>query len=50
MYLPDRNLELNLRIKPKKRLVRKKPDAEVIEFFNVIDDFSRERLVIEVDL
>jgi len=65
-------LDLNLRIKPKKRLVREKPDAlEVPEginqvwsmdfmhdqlsngrsyrLFNVIDDFNREGLCIEVD-
>ena len=65
-------LELNLRIKPKKRLVREKPEAlEVPEkinqvwsmdfmhdqlsngrgyrLFNVIDDFNREGLCIDVD-
>ncbi len=65
-------LELNLRIKPKKRLVREKPeplavpaaineiwsmdfmhdqlsDGRSYRLFNVIDDFNREGLGIEVD-
>ena len=65
-------LELNLRIRPKKRIVREKPDAleaprglnEVwsmdfmadqlsdgrsVRLFNVIDDFNREALAIDVD-
>lgn len=65
-------LELNLRIKPKKRLVREKPEAlsapttsnetwsmdfmhdqlaggRSIRLFNVIDDFNREGLAIDVD-
>lgn len=65
-------LELNLRIKPKKRLVREKPeplavpeaindvwsmdfmhdqlsDGRCFRLFNVIDDFNREGLGIEVD-
>ena len=65
-------LELNLRIKPKKRLVREKPeplaepesinqmwsmdfmhdqlsDGRSFRTFNVIDDFNREGLCIEVD-
>jgi putative transposase len=65
-------LELNLRIKPKKRLVRSKPvpltqpqsinqswsmdfmhdqlsDGRSFRTFNVIDDFNREGLCIEVD-
>lgn len=66
------DLELNLRIKPKKRLVREKPepllvpegvneswsmdfmhdqleDGRTFRLFNVIDDFNREGLGIEVD-
>ena len=65
-------LELNLRIKPKKRLIREKPvplavpesineswsmdfmhdqleDGRTYRLFNVIDDFNREGLVIDVD-
>lgn len=65
-------LELNLRIKPKKRLIRRKPvpltqpqsinkswsmdfmhdqlsDGRSFRTFNVIDDFNREGLCIEVD-
>ena len=65
-------LELNLRIKPKKRIVREKPeplavpeainqvwsmdfmhdsleDGRAYRLFNVIDDFNREGLGIEVD-
>ena len=68
-----RELELNLRIKPKKRLVREKPeplavpdamnttwsmdfmsdqlaDGRTFRTLNVIDDFNREGLAIEVDL
>jgi len=70
---PDRELELNLRIKPRKRLVREKPqpltvpetcnqvwsmdfmrdqlsDGRSFRLFNVLDDFNREGLGIEVDL
>lgn len=66
-------LELNLRIKPKKRLIREKPepltvpeminecwsmdfmhdrlsDGRGYRLFNVIDDFNREGLGIEIDL
>jgi putative transposase len=72
VYRIYRKLELNLRIKPKKRLVREKPeplaepaainqvwsmdfmhdqlsDGRSIRLFNVIDDFNREGLGIEVD-
>ncbi len=68
-----RELELNLRIKPKKRLVRKKPeplavpdvpnvtwsmdfmadqleDGRSFRTLNVLDDFNREGLGIEVDI
>jgi putative transposase len=67
-----RELELNLRIKPRRRLVREKPEAlavptqinevwsmdfmhdqladgRCIRLFNVIDDFNREGLCIDVD-
>lgn len=73
IYRIYKDLELNLRIKSRKRLVRDKPDALVvplsanqvwsidfmhnqladggsIRLFNVIDNFSREALGIEVDL
>jgi putative transposase len=72
VYRIYRELELNLRIKPKKRLVREKPeplaqpelinqtwsmdfmhdqlsDGRCFRTFNVIDDFNREGLCIEVD-
>ncbi len=72
VYRIYRELELNLRIKPKKRLVREKPeplsipeainhvwsidfmhdsldDGRPFRLFNVIDDFNREGLCIEVD-
>lgn len=72
VYRIYRELELNMRIKPKKRLVREKPeplaeprginevwsmdfmhdqlsDGRSIRLFNVIDDFNREGLNIEVD-
>jgi len=72
VYRIYRLLELNLRIKPRKRLVREKPlaltvperinevwsmdfmhdqlsDGRSIRLFNVIDDFNREGLNIEVD-
>ena len=72
VYRIYRELELNLRIKPKKRLVRERPEPlavpEVINecwsmdfmhdqlgdgrsyrLFNVIDDYNREGLAIEVD-
>lgn len=71
MYRIYRELELNLRIKPRKRLVRDKPepltvprqrnevwsmdfmhdqleDGRSIRLLNVIDDFNREALGIEV--
>lgn len=73
VYRIYRELELNLRIKPKKRLVREKPqplvvpaaindswsmdfmhdqlsDGRSFRLLNVIDDFNREGLGIEVDL
>jgi putative transposase len=72
VYRIYRELELNLRIKPKKRIVREKPeplavpqainqvwsmdfmhdslsDGRTYRLFNVIDDFNREGLGIEVD-
>ena len=72
VYRIYRALELNLRIRPKRRMVREKPDAlavpgtlnEVwsmdfmhdqlsdgrsVRLFNVIDDFNREALAIDVD-
>lgn len=73
VYRIYRELELNMRIKPKKRLIREKPEALVApnainecwsmdfmheqledgrtyRLFNVLDDFNREGLAIEVDL
>lgn len=73
VYRIYRELELNLRIKPRKRLIRKKPEPLVVpmainaswsmdfmhdqledgrsyRLFNVIDDYNREGLGIEVDL
>jgi len=72
VYRIYRALELNLRIRPKKRMVREKPDAltvpqelnkvwsmafmhgqlsddRTIRLINVIDDFNREALDIDVD-
>jgi putative transposase len=72
VYRIYRELELNLRIKPKKRLQREKPepllvpeqlnqvwsmdfmhdqldDGRNFRLFNVIDDFNREALGIEID-
>ena len=73
VYRIYRELELNLRIKPKKRLIREKPeplavpetindswsmdfmhdqlsDGRRYRLLNVIDDFNREGLGIEVDI
>lgn len=72
VYRIYRELELNLRIKPKKRIVREKPqplsvpevinhswsmdfmhdslsDGRNYRLFNVIDDFNREALGMEID-
>jgi len=72
VYRIYRELELNLRIKPKKRLIRDKPeplavpevindcwsmdfmhdqleDGRTYRLFNIIDDFNREGLTIDVD-
>ena len=72
VYRTYRELELNLRTKPKKRIVRERPEAlgattainqvwsmdfmhdqladgRCLRLFNVIDDFNREGLGIEVD-
>jgi putative transposase len=72
VYRIYRELALNLRIKPKKRLIREKPvplavpvkaneswsmdfmhdqleDGRTYRLFNVIDDFNREGLVVDVD-
>jgi putative transposase len=73
VYRIYRQLELNLRIRPKQRLNREKPqpltvpatcnqvwsmdfmhdhlsDGRSFRLFNVLDDFNREGLAIEVDL
>ena len=73
VYRIYRELELNLRIKPKKRIVRDKPDVLKVpknpnlswsmdfmhdglvdgrsyRLFNVIDDFNREALGMEIDI
>jgi len=72
VYRIYRELELNLRIKPRQRIVREKPvplsvptainqtwsmdfmhdqlaDGRSIRLFNVIDDYNREGLAIDVD-
>mgnify|MGYP006406080495 CR=1 FL=1 len=72
VYRIYRELELNLRIKPRKRIIREKPepltvperineswsmdfmhdqlsDGRSYRLFNVLDDFNREGLGIEVD-
>ena len=73
VYRIYRELELNLRIKPRKRIVREKPvplvvpesinqcwsmdfmhdqlsDGRSFRIFNVIDDFNREALAMDIDL
>ena len=73
VYRIYRELELNLRIKPRKRIVRERPeplavpetinqcwsmdfmhdqlsDGRSFRLFNVIDDFNREALAIDIDL
>ncbi len=73
VYRIYRELELNLRIRPRKRIVREKPkplavpeainqswsmdfmhdqlsDGRSYRLFNVIDDFNREALAIDIDL
>lgn len=73
VYRIYRELELNLRIKPRRRLTRDKPDAlsvpsqmnqvwsmdfmsdsledgRKLRTFNVLDDYNREALAIEVDI
>jgi putative transposase len=49
VYRIYRELELNLRIQPKKRLDAL-GDGRSFRLFNVLDDFNREGLAIEVDL
>ena len=72
VYRIYRELELHLRIRPKRRMVREKPEAlavptdcnqvwsmdfmrdqladgRVFRLFNVIDDFNREALAIDID-
>ena len=72
VYRIYKELELNLRIKPRKRLVREKPqvltvpqginqvwsmdfmhdqldDGRTFRLFNVIDDFNREAIGMEID-
>jgi putative transposase len=73
VYRIYRELELNLRIKPRKRIVREKPqplavpdainqcwsmdfmhdqlsDGRSFRIFNLIDDFNREALAMDIDL
>ena len=52
VYRIYRELELNLRIKPRRRITRAysgELDGRKIRTFNVIDDYNREALGIEVD-
>ena len=73
VYRIYRELELNLRIKPRKRIVREKPEALAVpeainqcwsmdfmhdqladgrsfRLLNIIDDFNREALAMDIDL
>ena len=73
VYRIYRELELNLRIKPRKRIVREKPeplrvpkainqcwsmdfmhdqlgDGQSFRLLNIIDDFNREALAMDIDL
>lgn len=73
VYRIYRELELNMRIKPRKRIVREKPeplavpeainhcwsmdfmhdqlaDGRRFRLFNLIDDFNREALAMDIDL
>lgn len=50
VYRIYRELELHLRIRSKRHMVREKlADGPVFRLFNVIDDFNREALAIDID-